>query len=76
MDGFREWLLRWYLPPAPLLLFGSGQTARGLTQLRGVGCPLRGTGACPYPNMLFACAECSRENPAALLQPPSVPAAA
>jgi hypothetical protein len=58
MHAFLEKLLAWYLPPAPRLVFASGPIARGLAQMRSVGCAVRSEGKCPHESELFGCADC------------------
>ena len=63
MRAFLEKLLAFYLPPAPRIVFASGQIARGLAQMRSVGCAVRTEGRCPHESELFGCADCESTPP-------------
>jgi hypothetical protein len=52
-------LLRWYPVPTLGVTLCTGPIARGLAQLRSVGCVVRNAGKCPYERVLFACADCT-----------------
>ena len=71
MNAFADKVLAWLIPPTPRLAYSRGLLARGLAQMRGVGCRARATDRCPSRERedLFTCADCTAEGAGRVLPP-------
>ena len=68
MAALLKKIIRWWTPTTLLCALRTGQIARGLVQLKSVGCPTRINGRCAHEQELFGCADCMQEE--ANRQPP------
>lgn len=59
MNALLDKILRWTLPPTPIIVFRAGHISRGLARFKSVGCSIRNSGQCPYELELYGCADCT-----------------